>query len=284
MALSLRSQDEKIELNFSKGILARTKEACPLKAIKIDTSASLTPLISNYKLISPVYELSPEGATFSPTITLTFYNDIAGIPADIDTETLHIVVFDNGDSLWKICNSQLNKVTLNVSTEIERSGKYALVGMPKVPVATTSPPQPAPAAFTISNLEVRPILASPGEAITISTKVSNTGGTNGEYNIVLSINHSSEMAKNISLEAGAESVVEFSVNRRDPGNYMVNINNLISSFTIEQLPPATTSNIQSPVPLAENRGINWFPIGITCCTLLIAGVLITLTTRKKQGK
>ncbi len=276
LALALKSQDESIELSITKGVIAKTKEDSPLKAIKIDTTEDLTATFSQYQFISPVYILSPGGATFSPAITLTFFYNIAELPQDINLETLNIAVYNKDNCLWEICNSKHTKSALSVSTEIEQSNCYALVGMPTVLMTTEPPLMHTPAEFTVSGLKVNPDLASPGETILISAKVSNVSNTNGEYKIVLKIDNTLEMTRQVFVEAGSISTEEFSINRNNPGNYQVDINGLTSSFTIEQLPPLTPNYIQMPIQVKNDQGISRLTISIIIIALLVAGTLITL--------
>jgi hypothetical protein len=45
-----------------------------------------------------------------------------------------------------------------------------------------------PAEFIISSLSITPSKVKPGEKVTVSTVVTNTGGTEGSYTAILKIN------------------------------------------------------------------------------------------------
>jgi len=90
----------------------------------------------------------------------------------------------------------------------------------------------APAAFSTANLAITPAQIRPGEAVTVSVLVTNTGEVEGSHTVVLKINDVKELEKSITIEAGGSKVVTFSVTRSEPGIYIVDVDGLRASFTV----------------------------------------------------
>ena len=111
-------------------------------------------------MIGLAYEVTPEGATFAPGITLTLLYDAAKLPANTDPDSLAIIVYNTASSNWDPLKSVVNKADVSVSTDIQHFSVYALTGKIAVPPAaapayipTTTPVSPttqaAPAPTTV---------------------------------------------------------------------------------------------------------------------------------------
>jgi peptide/nickel transport system substrate-binding protein len=283
LAASVKSEDGKINIDIAKGVLAQTKDAIALKSIKIVPFDNPANPPSNSKFVGSVYEFTPEGATFSPAITFTIFYDPSTIPEDIDLNTLTVMVFNTATSSWESLPSTLNKANSSVSASIAHFSIYALVGKKVAP--PTTQPAPAPAKFTLSDLIVNPVSVSPGQTITISTKVSNTGGTSGEYEIALKVNGTVESTKKVTVDSGASSIVTFTVTKSSPGDYSVDVNGATASFTIQQIQITTTPPPQTQVPTTQSNpgGANWLVIVLIIASVVIVGggAAVILTRKRK---
>lgn len=94
-----------------------------------------------------------------------------------------------------------------------------------------------PASFSVSNLSVSPQTVEPGDTVSISVRVSNSGEENGEYSVELMINGEAEDSRTISLGGGESSTAEFDVTRDSSGNYTVAVDDLSGSFTVKKVMP-----------------------------------------------
>lgn len=101
------------------------------------------------------------------------------------------------------------------------------------PRETTAPtPTPTPAAFSLSNLTIKPAEVQPGEAVTVTVDLTNTGGTEASYTATLMINGVKEADKSVTVAAGGTKTVTFSVTREDAASYNVVVDGLSGSFTV----------------------------------------------------
>jgi hypothetical protein len=99
---------------------------------------------------------------------------------------------------------------------------------------TTPPPStPPPAAFEITSLDVTPLQVTAGETVTITAVVGNTGGSEGTYAAVLTVDEATVETKQVTLAAGASQTVTFSLVKNTPGTYQIGIGGLSSSLTVK---------------------------------------------------
>jgi len=97
----------------------------------------------------------------------------------------------------------------------------------------TTPTLPV-AIFTFSNLTVSPDTVAPDETVTITVDVVNTGESEDSYNVVLKLNGVEEATQSVTLAAGQEVPLTFSVTKSEAGSYTVEINGLSATFDVVQ--------------------------------------------------
>ena len=135
---------------------------------------------------------------------------------------------------------------------------------PVTPGSTTTAPTPTPAEFTISSLSVTPSEVKPSQQVTISAVVTNTGGSEGSYAVILEINDVEETRKQITIEAGKSETIDFSVARDKEGSYKVSIDDKVGQFSVSvptttYTPPSAPTTVivwrtpSTPVTLTVNE-------------------------------
>lgn len=135
---------------------------------------------------------------------------------------------------------------------------------------------PTPASFTISDLSITPDEVNPSEEVTISAMVTNTGGSDGSYTVVLKIDDKEEARKEISLSPGKSEKVSFNATKDIAGSYTIDINGHAGQFTVKSPPPVT--NPVNILPVQPST--NWWPIIIIFTGLFfLSGVLFILYKR-----
>lgn len=101
--------------------------------------------------------------------------------------------------------------------------------------------EPAPAAFQLSDLSVQPAQVESGKSVTVSVKVSNTGGQSGSYTVTLNLNGVKETDKLVTVAAESSQTVTFTVTKTAAGNYQVAVGNLTGNFTVTTAAPPITA-------------------------------------------
>ena len=100
-------------------------------------------------------------------------------------------------------------------------------------IESTAPELPvAPANLSVSSVSISPQQVEPGEEVTISINVANTGGETGSYNAVLYINGAVEDSQSVSVAPGMTKNVIFTVSKSDAGVYDVLIAGQSGQFEV----------------------------------------------------
>jgi HEAT repeat protein len=86
--------------------------------------------------------------------------------------------------------------------------------------------------FIVTDLLIEPEEVEPDETVNITVVVTNNGGSQGSYDVELYINGLVEEVKSVTLAAGANKKVSFSISREISGNYTVDISELTGKFTV----------------------------------------------------
>jgi Zn-dependent metalloprotease len=188
------------------------------------------------------------------------------------------IALDGGDSQmfrFRLSADALGEHTVSIG---------GLIGTFKVK-ALDVPPAPAPAAalptFIISDLSVRPTEVSPGEQVTVSTVVINTGGTEGSYDVELYVDRIRESVRRITLSAGASETVAFITAKDREGIHIVEIGGRVVQFTVAA-PPQPVPIPKEAVPVQPTT--NWWLIGgiVAGCIIVTAGTLLYLFMWRKR--
>lgn len=183
------------------------------------------------KTILRVYEFGPEGATFNPGVTLTLKYDPKALT---EGSTLELAFWDGYK--WKGLESQIDATAGKVVTQITHFSQYALLA--EIPLVA--------AKFEVSNLKVSSMEVKAGEKVTVQIDITNVGGNQGQYNIILNINGYKEANRQDTLEAHQRQRLSFDIYRNAPGNYVIDINGSTASFTVME--PASLTSIPNHVP------------------------------------
>jgi hypothetical protein len=106
-------------------------------------------------------------------------------------------------------------------------------------------PDTSKAAVNLANIAVKKASLSatrvgPGELVTVTADVANTGIGNGTSNIKVYVNGAEETSQGVSVISGTSTPVTFTVSRNEPGAYTVYVGGTqAGSFTVDQFTPTT---------------------------------------------
>jgi len=100
--------------------------------------------------------------------------------------------------------------------------------------------------FTVSGLSISPDTVEPGEVVTISVDVENVGTGTSTYTVNLKIDGTTEASEELTLAAGEDETVTWTVSKTGAKTYNVDVNGLTGSFTVEEpVPPAPAEFVLS---------------------------------------
>jgi hypothetical protein len=269
------SEDGLVSLSIDKGVVAHAKDGGPLKSLQIVPVDGIN-LPSYMLLVGALYEITPDGATFMPDITLAISYDPEWLLPDVDPDSLTIATLNTGVPEWELIDSVHEKSAHVVSALVNHLSYYAIVGTTKeVPPALPPTPPPTPARFSLTGIAAIPPTAEPGQIITVSVTVANLGGTSGEYDLTLKIDGEIETDRRVEITAGQTIEVEFPVKRATPGVYQVKVNDATVSFVVETSAPGENPTTIPPQPTpAPEESSGGGGANLALILSLISGVLI----------
>jgi hypothetical protein len=118
------------------------------------------------------------------------------------------------------------------TSQVQIETKTAITTQP-VQTTTAITTTAEPAAFSVSNLTFWPDIIEPDEEFAIRVTVTNTGGIQGTYDVVLYIEGRVEQTRSVTLDAGASEEVEFRLMSYSmEGTYNVTVDELLRELEI----------------------------------------------------
>jgi hypothetical protein len=90
----------------------------------------------------------------------------------------------------------------------------------------------APAAFQVMSIDITPPLIRAGETATVTTQVKNTGGSQGIYSAILTIDGTKVETKDVTVAPGATEKVTFSLSKDKVGIYNVAVGEMTSRLLV----------------------------------------------------
>ncbi|MFC1909579.1 CARDB domain-containing protein [Chloroflexota bacterium] len=124
------------------------------------------------------------------------------------------------------------------------------------PITAPTPapiPLPSPADFEVISLDIKPPEVTTGETVSITAEVKNTGGGEGTYTAVLTVDGVKFEIKDVTLSAGAKGTVTFTVIKNAPGTYDIELAGLSGTLEVLKPDPAPTTTL-APAPTISPKG------------------------------
>jgi PKD repeat protein len=125
---------------------------------------------------------------------------------------------------------------------------------------------PEPAKLGVSYLHVDPAQVLPGQEVTVSANICNSGEERGARTVSFLLNGEAVASQSVSVSGGACQQVIFTVARAVPGAYQVAIDGMVGQFSV--LAPRT---VTQNVPSQQYTGLG---TGGLIATVLVMIVLI----------
>ncbi len=268
-AIAATSADDTLTITIPEGTIAKDKNDNPLSSVgvAVDNSPPSPPEDAN--IIGLAYNFGPDGAVFSPPITLEYSYDPDALPEGVNEEDLVIAYYDEDAGEWVGLTCTVDTENNLITASVSHFTTLAVIG-------TIAPP--IPAAISVSNLSIHPTEVQPKEAVNITVSVTNTGGTEGSYTVALKVNGIKEAEKIVTIAAGESQNVTFSAAKEDVGNYSVVVGGLSGSFTVLAPPPPPPT----PAPAAFSvSGLSIKPLEVQ--PKEVAAITVSVTNTGGMG-
>lgn len=159
-----------------------------------------------------------------------------------DTITISVATAIGGDNVKDVQVYYDNKSIGSTGTDGTLSYTVKETGVHKITTASDSYLEAElnlevlelEANFEYSNLQVSPILIKTGEDATVTVDVSNTGTASGTEEVSLLVNGTTVDSQEITLDAGEQTNVTFTVTEKEAGTYEIQVGDATASLEVEK--------------------------------------------------
>jgi hypothetical protein len=207
-------------------------------------------------------------------------------PSNLTSETTAQTVSANVTFYSNLGSLSANTTYYFQAKAVGRGTSYG-INLKSFTTLPTTPP--APAKFIVSDVTVTPGTCKPDEEVTIAATVTNTGGTSGQYDVILTINGVKEGTKSVTLDPGTSLQVKFTVSKSIPDNYKVDVNGITASFVVEE-PVALQESISTPTPSVTSAPtvlsattVRWWIVGAVVGAAVLGGVIYGAVRRRRRA-
>jgi hypothetical protein len=276
-ATQLKTADAVATLDIPAGTAILDAQGQPLASLQA-VEIPEPPAPPSGSAIVLAYDFGPDETTFNPPITLTMSYDPAELPEGVSEGDLYIVYWDG--SQWVTLESTVDTAANTVSAEVAHFTEFAVMG--KLPAPPTPPPTPAPAKFAIASISVSPSEVKVGEQVAISAVVTNSGGSEGTYTVVLKLDGVEKAKKQVTLGAGKSETLTFAVSGDKEGSYTVSIEDKSGKFTVAAVPVAPPPVTPPPPPVTTPEEVfSWAIFWGVLAAVIVVGVAVWLALRRR---
>jgi len=165
--VKVSSPDGKIALSMDKGTTVLGKDGKVLQLIQVTTSPGPPPAPGNAYVVSSVYNLEPQGATFSPRLLFTLSYDPSTLPEGLKENALYIACHD-GTKWYKLPYKKVDTKLHSVSAQLHDFNFTSVAILRPKESSPPTHPTPTPGIkvgnlapdFQLHNLEGKPVSLS----------------------------------------------------------------------------------------------------------------------------
>lgn len=216
------SADGAVTMRLALGTEVLDCEGELVEVIRVDPIEPPPPPLPPDGHIIAAYDIEP-CATFDPPVDLVLEYDDEALPEGVVEQNLVIAFYSEDIGEWVVVMPSVVDTFANtVTARITHTTVFAILGA--VPAAE----------FTLTNLAISPGEVSPGEDVTITVLVTNTGGSTGSITLELRIAGVVQATGGATLAPGASDTVAFTVSRDETGTYGVTVDGLTGSFRVTE--------------------------------------------------
>jgi hypothetical protein len=283
-----KSSDSKARLVLETQTRALDVSGNPLENISMVESTNTLTIAETQAIVSSVYDMGPDGATFEPpgSLTLDFNSNL--LPEGTNRSNLKICTLnEETGQLDPILGCTVASDTDSVTGPLHHFSTFVVVaGI-------------APADIHMSDITVSPPEAAPGENVRVSVTLVNQGDLPGDYHFEFFVNDTKLDTRTVHLEGGETLNPEFTVSQLLEGTHTVDIGGLKASFTVSgdpnpeppkgsgqepdsevSVPTSTPIIPEIPIPAPQDLGwVLWAVVGANAVLVL---VFIMIFARRRR--
>lgn len=251
----------KAYLIIPKGTVCLAREGSPLSWVYLklmSDNESHPDIPEEFTLVTSLYDLSPEGATFDPPITLTFEYDPSAIPPGMSEDNLFVATWDETAGQWVFFDSVIDTENQTISTVISHFSIYTVM-------ARTRPADIVPTKISLPTDDIYE-----GDSVDVNVSLVNSGDETGEYEVALKVDGDARETKVATVTGGESTSVSFTLKGIPAGTYRLEVGRLTRELTVlpAPIPPEAVFSISD---------LSISPEAINISNEVIISVLLTNT-------
>ncbi|MDY6764872.1 MAG: CARDB domain-containing protein, partial [Halobacteria archaeon] len=178
----------------------------------------------------------------NPTLNLTAGQRYRVVWENVDGAPHNFVIRDKQGNEMRRTQIITSGTQTVEFTAKEEMGRYHCEVHPESMTGDIRVKAPQEPSFSITETQIDKTNVSPGESVTVSVTVENSGNASGSLTLKLSINNEVVDSRDVSLSAGESRTVTFTRTFDQPGTYDLSINgNEIDTVTVQEDPEPSLS-------------------------------------------
>lgn len=175
-------------------------------------------------VISPYYDIEPEGTTFDPAVAFTLEYDLWGLPEGVDPYSLAVMYWDVVNEEWVALETTIDAENEMVTAYLEHFSLFTVMQWR------------TPADIGVAEIAVDSHEIYEGGQASVEALLTNSGESAGSYEAVLMVNGVVHETREIAVDGGQSVPAVFELSGLAVGDYTVNLGGSEISFSVLKLP------------------------------------------------
>ena len=206
--INIWSDDQNSLVSIPSGTTGLTSSGAPLTQISMIHTSTTPAFQAGAGMVDLAYNITPNGITFNPAVTLTF--SVYNLPAGLDPITLQIAYYDTTQNNWITVPTTFNATNFTVSAQISHFTVYAVTyGIKANSSLTTTTTTPVVTTTLINSSPISNTTSIPAAAVTISSTTSipvTTSENTAEDQTTLTVSTNTNLETNTEITPALETL------------------------------------------------------------------------------
>jgi trimeric autotransporter adhesin len=206
--INIWSDDQNSLVSIPSGTTGLTSSGAPLTQISMIHTNTTPAFQAGAGMVDLAYDITPNGITFNPAVTLTF--SVYNLPASLDPITLQIAYYDTTQNTWITVPTTFNATNFTVSAQISHFTVYAVTYGIKVNSSlTTTTTTPVVTTTLINSSPISNTTSIPAATVTISSTTSipvTTSENTAEDQTTLTVSTNTNLETNTEITPALETL------------------------------------------------------------------------------
>jgi hypothetical protein len=264
--LNSPNPDETHWLRLIKDTLTLDTEGKVVSAIKIRIAKETPPLPAGTVVIGNAYDCTPSGITFDGRVRLTLGYTVSALPAQVSSIRMAVYTPDTG---WTDCQTESGVAGIgSLTARVEHFSVFAILATTGSSETQANDNNPV---FSAAHLKVAPnrstywpffpLLVLDGMNVSVTTDVTNSGGVDGTWDLLLKVDGKDREIAQVALNTSETKTVTFTIHGSSQGEHTVQVAGLSGQYVTKWT-------------------INWWLLIVVALILAVAGWIVFLAVRR----